>query len=73
MLVLTRREGSKVFIGKNKEIVVTLVWSGNGRCQIGFEAPKDIPISREELLAGLKRDDADPDAEDEFSGGILNI
>jgi len=47
MLVLNRREGESVIINGN--ITVTVV-SVNGRqVKIGIDAPKDIPVHREEI------------------------
>jgi len=48
MLVLSRKEGEKIVIGE--EITVTAVRCANGKVQLGFEAPSDIPIMRGELL-----------------------
>jgi carbon storage regulator len=45
MLVLTRKEGEKIFIGEN--IVITVV-KGSG-VKIGIDAPKDVQIVRSEL------------------------
>lgn len=51
MLILTRRRGEKIIIGKNKEIVITFLQSqGSNMMRMGFEAPPDIPIIREELV-----------------------
>lgn len=48
MLVLSRKKNEQIIIGKN--IVVTIVEIQNGRVRVGIEAPKDIPIVRNELL-----------------------
>lgn len=48
MLVLSRKVGEKILIGEN--IVVTLVEIDRGKVRIGIEAPKDVPVYREELL-----------------------
>ena len=67
MLVLMRRPGESIHIGPN--IVVTLVALERNRARIGIEAPREVPIDREEI-AEKKRlenlvepeepDDADP-------------
>lgn len=49
MLVLTRKPGEKVFVGD--KIVITVIESDRGRTRIGIEAPKEIPIEREEVRA----------------------
>lgn len=48
MLVLTRKVGERVHIGDN--IVVTVTDIDRGRVRLGLEAPRDVPIHREELL-----------------------
>lgn len=47
MLVLTRLKNEKIMIGN--DIVITVVdIMGGGRIRLGIEAPKEIPIHREE-------------------------
>ncbi len=47
MLVLSRKEGQRIMIGENIEVVVVAV---NGNVvQLGFNAPRDVPIHREEI------------------------
>lgn len=49
-LVLTRKKGEKILIGKTGEIVITLLHTpGYGVAKFLIEAPKDCPIWREEL------------------------
>jgi carbon storage regulator len=47
MLILMRRAGESIYIGAN--IVVTLVSLDRNRARIGIEAPRDIPVDREEI------------------------
>jgi carbon storage regulator len=47
MLVLTRKKGERIYIGKDIIITVTRILSGE--VQLGFEAPKEIIINREEI------------------------
>jgi carbon storage regulator CsrA len=52
MLVLTRREGESIRIGR--DIVVTItemshLHGGRPRCHVGIEAPGDVNIIRKEL------------------------
>lgn len=51
MLVLSRREGEKIMIGD--DIVVCLVEGHAGKSRIGIEAPKDVPVHREEVYDAL--------------------
>ncbi len=48
MLILTRKMGEKVFIGK--DICVTVGNISAGTVTIGFDAPKNVNIVREEVL-----------------------
>jgi carbon storage regulator len=56
MLILMRRAGESIYIGSN--IVVTLVSLDRNRARIGIEAPRDIPVDREEI-AKRKQSGAD--------------
>ena len=60
MLVLSRKLGEKIFIGDN--ICITVVDIDRGKIRLGIEAPRDVPIFRQELLP-LKGSDAPPPAQ----------
>ena len=47
MLVLSRKLGEKIVINGN--IVITLVKIDRNQVRIGIEAPKDVPVYREEI------------------------
>ena len=47
MLVLTRKPGEAIVIGN--DITVTIVEVKGERVRLGFSAPAEIPIHREEL------------------------
>jgi carbon storage regulator len=47
MLVLSRKENERVFIGD--EIVITILGANGKTTRIGIEAPAAIQIQREEL------------------------
>ncbi len=47
MLVLSRKVGEKILIGD--KIAVTVVRVAQGIVRIGVEAPKEMPIVREEI------------------------
>lgn len=51
-LVLTRKPGERVVIGK--DVIVEVTEIGSGKVRLGFLAPPDVTIFREELL---NRDD----------------
>ena len=48
MLVLSRKLGEKIYIGEN--VCITVVDIDRGKIRLGIEAPRDVPIYREELL-----------------------
>ena len=48
MLVLRRKLGEKIYIGDN--VCITVVDIDRGKIRLGIEAPRDVPIYREELL-----------------------
>lgn len=58
MLVLTRKLNESIYIGDN--IKVTIVKIAGGQVRIGIEAPKDVSISRDELLP-VKEKEANED------------
>ncbi len=49
MLVLSRKLGERICIGEN--IFITVVDIDRGKIRLGIEAPRDIPVYRQELLA----------------------
>jgi carbon storage regulator len=48
MLVLSRKLGEKIHIGDN--ICITVVDIDRGKVRLGIEAPRNIPVYRQELL-----------------------
>jgi len=51
MLVLSRKLGEKILIGTGaNEIVLTVVDIDRGKIRLGIDAPREVPVFREELI-----------------------
>jgi carbon storage regulator len=57
MLVLSRKHGQKILIGEN--IVVTVLARHGEDIKLGFEAPKDVPVHREEIYRRIAAEQAE--------------
>jgi carbon storage regulator len=49
MLILTRRIGESIIIGEEMNISVKILRIDENQVKIGVQAPKDIPVNREEI------------------------
>ncbi len=56
MLILTRRIGESVYIGD--EVRLTVLGVRGTQVRIGINAPKDIPVHREEIYYKIKNEQA---------------
>lgn len=54
MLILTRRTGETVMIGN--EITLTVLGVKGNQVRIGINAPKNVPVHREEIYERIKRE-----------------
>lgn len=54
MLVLTRKLNEKVRLGD--DIIVTVVQLDKGSVKLGFEAPKHLPIHRNEVYEKIRHE-----------------
>lgn len=54
MLILTRRVGETVMIGD--EVTVTVLGVKGNQVRLGVNAPKDIPVHREEIYERIRRE-----------------
>jgi carbon storage regulator len=56
MLVLSRKAGERIWIGD--DISVTVVRISGGGVRIGVEAPKEMPVVREELKVKMDQENS---------------
>jgi carbon storage regulator len=55
MLVLSRKKNEKVVI--NDDIVITVVEIRGDKVRLGVEAPKEVPVHRQEVFDAIHRND----------------
>jgi carbon storage regulator CsrA len=57
-LILTREKGEKIMIGKNAEIIITLLGINNRKqARLRFEVERSIPVFREEIYNKMKKEE----------------
>lgn len=56
MLILTRRVGETLMVGDN--VTLTVLGVKGNQVRIGVNAPKDIPVHREEIYERIQREKA---------------
>jgi len=54
MLILTRRTGETVMIGN--EVTLTVLGVKGNQVRLGINAPKSVPVHREEIYERIKRE-----------------
>jgi len=53
MLILTRKKDQSIIIGD--DIMINVVYVGEGKVKLGINAPKDVQVNRQEVYLYLKR------------------
>ena len=54
MLILTRNQDQRIFIGD--DITITVLGMRHGQVKIGIDAPKEISVHREEVAMRIQRE-----------------
>ena len=54
MLVLSRQRDESIMIGDN--IVITVVDIRGDKVRLGIDAPKEVPVHRQEVYEAIKRE-----------------
>ncbi len=67
MLILTRRTGETVMIGN--DVTLTVLGVKGNQVRIGINAPKSVPVHREEIYERIKRE-LQGDADGNVDGNV---
>lgn len=59
MLVLSRKKNESIRIAN--DIVITIVEIRGDKVRLGIEAPKDVPVHRQEIYDAIQSQQAKPD------------
>lgn len=54
MLIITRRPGEKIVLGD--DVVVTVMEISGQTARLGIDAPKSLPVYREEIWEAVKQE-----------------
>jgi carbon storage regulator len=62
MLVLSRKPNESIVI--RDDIVITVIDVRGDKVRLGFDAPKDVPIHRQEVYEAIKRENEQVENQD---------
>ncbi len=65
MLVLSRKKNESIII--NDDITIVVVEIRGDKVRLGVEAPKEVPVHRNEVYEAIRRNQQKPDA----SGSVV--
>lgn len=68
MLQLTRKPGEVIVIGE--DVRVHVIQIAGGAVRVGIEAPRDVPIYREEIWDAVKAENAAAASTSELPAGL---
>lgn len=71
MLILTRRHGETINIGD--EVQVTVLAIRGNQVRIGVNAPKEIPVHRQEIYERIKKEKAAGGGDKEANGNVPDM
>lgn len=54
MLIITRRPGEKIMLGD--DVVIEVMEVSGSSVRVGIQAPKSVPVYREEIWAAVKEE-----------------
>ena len=60
MLILTRTPGESIMIGDNAAIQITILNVSGKQVRIGIQAPRDLPVHREEIYLRIHQPNGAP-------------
>ena len=64
MLILSRRIEESIFIGENAEIKITILGTQGRSVRIGIQAPKELPVHRQEIYERIQDEKIKKEKED---------
>lgn len=67
MLILTRKPNESIMIGH--DVTVTVLWVKGNHVRIGIEAPKSIPVHRDEIYEAIQREQREAISAEAVSAG----
>jgi len=70
MLVLSRKKDQSIVINDN--VTITIIEIRGDKVRLGVDAPKEVPVHRQEVYDAIKRNDVNPLTEGKVSKGGQN-
>jgi carbon storage regulator len=61
MLIVTRRPGERIMVGD--QVVITVIEVKGSSVRIGIDAPRAVPVYREEIYAAMQQSGGDDPAQ----------